>query len=195
MSLRDKDAPFPKGIRVKPTLHFCPRGRGFTLLELLFAIAVGAIVTGAVLAFSLYSSRTLAGLGNYLDLEQQSRRTLDVLSRDVRGARSVTAITPNRLTLRSATGATITYDYSPTNRTLDRLEGSWRTVLSECDRLTFALQKPRQAIPVLYHDFAAAPGTNGQVLSVTCSCARGLPASKVNTEAGQSAKIVIRNAP
>ena len=180
---------------IKPTLHFCPRGRGFTLLELLFAITVGAIVTGAVLAFSLYSSRTLAGLGNYLDLEQQSRRTLDVLSRDVRGARAVTAITANRLTLRSATGAIITYDYSPTNRTLDRLEGSWWTVLSECDRLTFALQKPRQAIPALYHDFAAAPGTNGQVLSVTWSCSRRLPDSKVNTEAGQSAKIVIRNAP
>lgn len=174
---------------------FKPRRRAFTLVEMMMTVAVGGILSLALMGLSIYAAKTLAGLDNYLDLENQSHQALDLLSRDARNALAVTAISSNLLTLRSATGSAITYSYSPANRSVSRLEGASQTLLTECDSFNFSLQVPRPTNTVQYCDFTTATGTNGRLLSVTWSCSRSLLASKVNTEAARSAIILIRNAP
>ena len=66
-----------------------------TLVELMVATGVGSIVLAAVMALSLFSARSFAALGNYVDLDIKSRTALDQMSSDIRQADKLTAATTN----------------------------------------------------------------------------------------------------
>src|SRR5436309_1111462 len=69
-----------------------PAGRhGFTLVELMVATGLTAIVMLALLTSYSMTSRGFLSAGNYSDMERDARVSLDYLSRDVRGATGLTA--------------------------------------------------------------------------------------------------------
>src|SRR5256885_10873198 len=49
------------------------RCQAMTLVELMVATGVGSVVLAAVMALSLFSARSFAALGNYVDLDIKSR--------------------------------------------------------------------------------------------------------------------------
>ncbi len=60
------------------------RRRGFTLPEVLIGIGLGGILA-ATLAFAMFfTARSYAGLLNYIQLDNNSRRALDIVVRDIR---------------------------------------------------------------------------------------------------------------
>lgn len=179
------------------TIFIRRRRRGFTLAEFLVAIGLGGILILAVASLSLYSGRSLAAMLNYVDLDNNSRSALDILSRDIRQCNrlksfvgSSTAATS--ITLEDYDGTDLTFTWDSAARTLTRIKsGATKTLLTECDTLAFALYQ-RNPVNGTYDQYPTASATTCKLISVTWTCSRTIFNSKVNTESVQTAKIVIR---
>jgi hypothetical protein len=163
-----------------------------TLVEMLVSIGVGSLLAAAVLSFVLFTSRSVATLANYLDLERSNRQAMNEWTRDLRGTRTLTAVTSNRLTLQSGDGTLVIYDYSPQERTLSRLHnGSTRTLLADCEQLRFELYQ-RPTGKAAYEEFSTATLTNCKVIRASWVSSRRLLGAQVTSEGAQSARIVMR---
>ncbi|HEU5395839.1 MAG TPA: prepilin-type N-terminal cleavage/methylation domain-containing protein, partial [Verrucomicrobiae bacterium] len=62
------------------------KSRGFTLVEMMVAIAASTMILMAFVALTIAMSRTMLAISNYNDLDNRSRNTLDTMSRDIRNA-------------------------------------------------------------------------------------------------------------
>lgn len=168
------------------------RRSGATLAELLLGVGVTAIVLLALVSFSIYSGKSLMGVWNYVDLDQRSQTAIDTMTREVRETTGLLEFTGNRLVFSDSDGGTLTYEYFPRRRTLERLKGTNTTVLlTECDELAFAIfqRNPSNAV---YDYFPTATATNCKLINVSWVCTRTILGSAINSESVQTAKVVIR---
>lgn len=80
---------------------------GFTLVELMIAMALGAIVAAAVLTSFLSQNRSYLAQDDMVEMQQNGRSALDMLTRDLRSA----GFDPNNLgaAVTVATANTITF--------------------------------------------------------------------------------------
>jgi Tfp pilus assembly protein PilW len=166
---------------------------GATLAEYLVSIGVSALVLLVVASLSLYSGRSFAGLANYVDLNSTTVLALNRMTQDIRQTAGLTGYTTNRLTFNDGTNRPpLIYEYSPSARALTRVQGSESTVLlKECDSLQFSIYQ-RTPIAGTYDQYPTANATNCKVVEIKWNCSRAILGAKLNTESGQSAKIVIR---
>ena len=167
------------------------RRSGMTLVELLVASFIATIVLAIVATLTIFATRSVLAMTNYTDLDQSSRNTLDILTRDIRQAAGLNLFTARRIILRNPDNSTCEYVYDQGQETLTRIHPSGRTVLLEsCDQLTF---KVSQRSPS--NDFTFFPATlaTAKLIDVSWRCSREIKAQKVNTESIQTAKIVMRN--
>jgi len=168
-----------------------------TLVEVLIATGVGSIVLAAVMTLSLFSARSFAALGNYVDLDIKSRTALDTMSSDIRQADKLTAASSTRLNFQMTdpnNGAvnSLTYDYSPTAQTLTRTLGAQSSVLlSNCTSLQFSIFQ-RNIKGGSYDVWDAADASSCKLVQLTWVCQRSVLGRIANTESVQSAKVVMR---
>jgi prepilin-type N-terminal cleavage/methylation domain-containing protein len=97
--------------------------RGFTLVEMLVATSVSAIIFAGILAAYLFVGRNLTRMVNVQHQEVESRRTLWQVTADVSAATQLTTATTSQIVLTkpvSGNTATVTYSYSSANGTLSR---------------------------------------------------------------------------
>jgi hypothetical protein len=164
-----------------------------TLVETMVAVAIGSLVLGVVGVLAFYSGRSFASMGNYVELDIASRRTLDQMIREIRGTARLTGFQTNSLTFTDFDGTSLAYTYDPAERTLTRVKRAVFTVLlTNCVSLQFSI----------YQRF---PNTNGEffpimnpadckLVELTWKCVRTNYASTaLNSESAQTARIVIRN--
>ncbi|MBV5327055.1 MAG: prepilin-type N-terminal cleavage/methylation domain-containing protein [Chlorobium sp.] len=79
--------------------------RGFTLVELMIAVAVGGIVMAAVMTSFLSQHRSYLAQDEVVEMQQNARVAMDMLTRDIRSAgfdpnnlgAGITTATPNNL--------------------------------------------------------------------------------------------------
>ena len=166
---------------------------GMTLVEIMVATAVGSIAMAAIMSLWLYSARSFVAMGNYADLDRASRNALDLMSREIRGTRSLREFSTNRLQFEDFDGSSLTFSFSPGTRELIREKGTTnRTVLLEqCDFLAFHVSQRNPS-----NDFTFYPTTvasQAKLIDVSWRCSREILGARVNTESVQNAKIVIRN--
>lgn len=181
---------------------------GHTLMEMVLAMGIAALLVLTVCSFSIYSSRSFAAISNYAELDTANRLAMDTLTTDVRQANYVYSASSNHIVLSSpdphdlSRNGYITYAYNPDAGTLVRLanfpSGIARSVvLSGCDRLEFALGQrnfttngvPYKGMPL------ASPGViqrTAKVVDVSWLCSRKIFGVKINTESVQTARVVIR---
>ena len=166
---------------------------GASLVEYLVSLGIGALILLIVAPLSLYSGRSFAGLANYVDLHSASVLALDRMSKEIRQTVGLTFYSATQLTFNDGTNRPpLRYVYSPTARTLTRIQGTQTNLLlKECDSLQFAIYQ-RTPLPNTYDQYPTANATNCKVVQVTWNCSRTILGAKLNTESGQSAKIVIR---
>lgn len=107
------------------------RARGFTLVEILIAAALGAIIMAGVLSTFIVMGKTSIRVGNYSNMEGQTRRAFEQLGIDSRMASSYvsnftgSAISSVTLTIpTSDLSAVYTVTYGYANQTLYRVPGS-----------------------------------------------------------------------
>jgi hypothetical protein len=169
------------------------RNAGFLLTETMFGAGVVALLVFAVIAFSIFASRSFAALFNYVDLDDQNRIAIDQITRDVRQSNRVKEAAAARLVLEDSDGEDIVYQYDSGTRILTRTKLSvTRTNLVECDRLSFAVAQRN----TVYDSFDVYPVATTadtiKVVNVAWLCSRSLFGNKENTESVQTARIVIR---
>src|SRR5512138_452312 len=97
------------------------RHAGFTLVEALMTLALACVVLAALMALYLYSNRAFVSLTQHVIMEQQNQHAMDLLSRQIRGAKGLTACSSNTLTLTDQNGETVNLVYDPGRRLLSSI--------------------------------------------------------------------------
>ena len=168
---------------------------GAMLIEAIMAIGITGLLMLALVSVSMFSTRSFAALFNYVALDDANRLAIDQLTRDVRECNSVSACTSNSLTLVDSDSFTLSYNYSPTDKTLTRVKnGVSKLLLTECDSMTFTLGKrnPVSGTYDIYPVPSASEIAEAKVINVAWTCSRAIMGVRQNTESVQTARIVIR---
>lgn len=177
------------------SIHRTPRRRslaGWTILETSIASFCGSIVLGSILVTGNMMSNTMVAVSNYNDLDQCSRNTLDVMSRDLRNTAVVTVLNDNEVRVtNSITGDTIHYVWDGTNALTRNVNGNRTVMLTGCDALIFQgfQRNPTNNLQFL----PTSTASKTKLISVSWRCSRKILGAKLNTESIQTAQICIRN--
>lgn len=169
------------------------RSRGFTIVEFLVALGVGFIALAAISALSVYTARSFAAMGNYMELDKNSRTALDRLTQIVREADGVLSYDQHAIEL-SYHGDTLSFNYSPGRKVLSMTgtNDTVTTLLTDCDFLDFQVFQ-RNNVAGTYEQYPATVDESAaKIVQVSWICSRRLIGNLLNTESVQSAKIVIR---
>src|SRR5688572_30411433 len=70
-----------------------------TLVELMIAISIGSLVFMMLASIVVYTSRSFAALGNYMELDKRSRNTLDRMTQIIRESDGVLSWSNHELML------------------------------------------------------------------------------------------------
>lgn len=166
--------------------------RGWTLVELMVAMLAGSVILAAVMATTIFVSKSFIAIGNYNDLNRASRIALDTMSRDIRNAEGLVYYSSNYIVLTNQDTTFTTYMWNPNTSVFTRYHGTNATVLlRDCDTLTFHVyqQNPTNDFQFAY---ASTPAM-ARLVDVSWRCARSIIGAIINSESVQTAKIVIRN--
>jgi hypothetical protein len=179
---------------------------GFTLMEMMVTLFASLIITGAVISLGIFTSNSFYMMGNYSDLNSQSRNAVDILGREIRNSSRLLAFSTNNpmyLLLTNATAGTsdkITYNSSSSNLVLtttyysSAMPALNKTLLINCDRFEFSLYNRAPNINSTNITFYAATNANAcKIVNFSWKCSRMILGSKLNTESVQTAQINLRN--
>jgi prepilin-type N-terminal cleavage/methylation domain-containing protein len=129
--------------------------KGFSLVEVLFAMTIGTFVLGLSVGTILYLSRGMAAMINYTDMNMSSRRALELFSRDIRMGTRVFSCSATSLVFEipGKTGAMqgIEYRFDATARTFTRIAAG------EPDRI---LLRDIQSLDMRYNTIRRNPTVN-----------------------------------
>jgi prepilin-type N-terminal cleavage/methylation domain-containing protein len=164
---------------------------GFTLLEMLIAMAMSLMLAAILGVFFFFSLRSFAAMTNYADMNTRSQMALDKMSKDIRQARSLTAYTSNSLTFLDVNNNSLQYLY--TNGVLKRISGGVSTTyLTNCDSLQFWIYQ-HTPISNTFDCYTPSVVTNTRVIQMTWHCSRKIMGTKSTTETVESATLSLRN--
>lgn len=186
--------------RISSNFQQAQHRSGWTLVELMIAMTLGMIVMGVVILTIIFVQRSFAIVGNYHDLDKDSRQTLDVLSRDIRSISNLTTFTSSstsaRITLVDMVGNQIDYKWNGSNFTRSVTApgaGSAITtvVLKNCDYLSISNYQRNASANFTFVPTSSLDQT--KLIDVRWHCWRPIIGVHLTTESVQTAKIVVRN--
>jgi Tfp pilus assembly protein PilW len=166
--------------------------RGWTLVEMMVSMVGGGTVLASMLVTSGMMSNSMLAIINYDQLNQASRKTLDLMSRDLRNTSVVTQLSSSRVVVtNSITGDSITYAWDGQGQFTRTYNGVSTVMLTGCDTLTFQgfQRNPTNNLCFL----PASVASQTKLISVSWRCSRKILGAKLNTESVQTAQICIRN--
>jgi Tfp pilus assembly protein PilW len=168
---------------------------GAVIAEWVIAVGIGGLLLAVIAAFSLYSARSFVTLGNYTDLDGQSRIAVDRMGQEIREATQVVSCTASQLTVLVGTNQ-VSYTYLPDQKVLTRQLGTQnpQVLLKGCDSARFDIYQ-RQATNAdwqVVQVYPVATADTAKIVQLTWACSRSILGKKATTESMQSARIVIR---
>jgi prepilin-type N-terminal cleavage/methylation domain-containing protein len=167
--------------------------RGMTLPEVMVAVGISSIVLAVVAAFSFFSARSFAAIGNYVDLDNTSRKAVDAMTKEIRQTAALSDYQTNALTFLDYDGKPLQYIYDPAEQKLTRVKDAISTVLlSGCDSLEFHIYQ-RTPQPGTNGFYTATDASQCKLIEMKWRCSRLLLGKSANTETVQTAQVVIRN--
>jgi len=166
---------------------------GLTLIELLIASTLGLILLAALILLFIFFSRSFLAIGNYADLDRHSRNALDVITKDVRQAAGVIALTNRTLVMSNLNGTVFSYRSNASTLIRTWTNGQTTVLLTNMDYWNVQLY---QKTPT--NNFQFSPATlnipvTGKLVDMSWKCSRKIMGETVNTESVQTTKIVLRN--
>jgi Tfp pilus assembly protein PilW len=163
-----------------------------TLMEMMVAVAISAILFATIMGLTSYTARSFAAISNYVTLDKGSRYALDRLSRMIREADGVLDFATNRVRL-SYHSQPLIYSYHDDDKTLtETFNGETDVLLRDCESFSFAIFQ-RNTVAGSYDQYPAAlDESEAKIVQVSWVCSRRLINQLINSESIQSAKIVIR---
>jgi hypothetical protein len=169
--------------------------RAFTLVEILVATSISVFVLATMMVAFVVLSRSFNAIGNYADLDRQSRNTLEVMVRDIRQTGGLTNWTSTSLSFTNLDGNLLSYSYSTNSRLLSYTNGSTgesSVLLSNCISLSFSIfQRTPTNGPICFYSASNAISAKGIMMSFTCLRTNYL--GLTDSEFIESASIVMRN--
>jgi hypothetical protein len=171
------------------------------------AVTASTVILLAFIAATISMSKSMKAISNYNDLDNRSRNTLDVMSRDVRNAAQLvactadatgtnfTSITFTNPSVLGPSGFSYTYANSNLTRTYCFSNGtaSVTTMLTNCDYLAFTLYDRIPNTGEAFTFLTVGSATNQtKLVSVSWRCSRTV-VGVANTESVQTAQIATRN--
>ena len=155
---------------------------GVALADMLIGLGLGVLLVTTLTVVNIYYLKTLAALENYMNMNNQSRQALDIMTKDIRQANSLVNKSATSLTLQ-VDGTNVTYSYDSARRELTR-SGRNRPLLANCDYWRNDFFDRNMGTNVT--------AANCKVIQLTWLCSGKVLGRKINTADVQSAKIVIR---
>ena len=168
-------------------------GAAFSVVEFLIALGIGFLALAGSAALSVYTARSFAAMGNYMELDKNSRSALDRMTQLVRESDGVISYSQHDLHL-SYHGTNLSFIYSPDAKTLNLINtnGTTERLLDDCTFFDFQIFQ-RNSIAGTYDQYpATVDETAAKIVQVSWICTKTLIGSLINSESVQSAKIVIR---
>ncbi len=182
---------------IKPQLA----SRGWTLIEMMIAIAVFSIGAAALGSTFLFSIRSMAALSNYTALDRMNQQAMDQLTREIRQAKMVANYTTNLLQIVNGDGDTVYYYFIGNGvdrlyRLVEKPSGAWdySVLLENCQLINFHVGQ-RNLKSNSWNYFPPTQGefqSTAKVIDLSWKTRRTLPNGLANSEDVQTAKIVIR---
>jgi hypothetical protein len=167
-------------------------GTAFTLIEMLVGVSLGLLILAGAGSVYIFSAKSFVSMSNYSDLSSKNRHASDIVSRDIRGALSVTSATTNQLVLHSR-GGDITYNFDTLAQTLNRVQlGQTQVLLQAVSSLNFQLYS-RPTNGASYENFPAADAASAKLVAFQWSCSRRVFAAETNSHGVEAALIELRN--
>jgi prepilin-type N-terminal cleavage/methylation domain-containing protein len=183
-----------------------PATAGFSLVEMLVAVAAGSLLLGAVVSLGIFTSRSFYMMGNYTNLDAESRNAVDIMGREIRNSSRLTSYgngNPAFLQLTNASAGTsdiITYNSNLRTLVLYTVNNSSstivlnKTLLTNCDLFNFSIYNRVPNITSTNVTFYAATNASDcKVINFSWKCSRTIFGTKLNTESVQTAQINLRN--
>ena len=166
----------------------------FTINEFIVGSAIAGMIILGVVNVTIFAARSFEGLNNYIQLDTESRKALDLFTRDVRMSEGLSSFSTNKIVLSYTNSTTLTYEWDQQNEQLISYTLSeTNTLLDGCDYLEFMIFQ-RNPIPGSYDQIPTANNISEcKLVQVEWRTYRTLLGSKAHTENVQSAKVVIRN--
>ena len=166
----------------------------WTLVEMMVGTGIGSLILVACAQITIFTARSFVAMGNYNDLDRASRNALDVMSREIRGAKSVGSFATNQLVLTNMDGTVFSYTWDQGTGKVTRQWGSESTVLlTGCDYLSFDIFQRNPTVNFWFTNSSVSQPYVTKLVNLSWRCSRQILQAKVNTESVQTAKITIRN--
>lgn len=165
-------------------------------MEMAVAVAVFSISGLALASVYFFAMKSFASLGNYAVLDQANREAMDLLTREIRQAKQVTAYSTNSITIVNGASESVTYVFRAQTKEMVRTasDGTVRVLLDNCDLLNFRLYQ-RNPIGGSYNVYPVATGNWQQtvkVVQLSWKTSRTVLQGQVTSENVQTARVVIR---
>ncbi len=173
---------------IKPRRH-----SGFTIVEFLVATVIGFMAVGGLTALSIYTARSFSAIGNYMELDRNSRNALDKMTQIIREADGVLSYDAHAVQV-SFHGSPLSFTYNTNGKTLSLIDtnGIGTVLLTDCTFLDFQVFQ-RNSVAGSYDQYPVTLDQSAaKIVQVSWICSRYLIGSLFNTESVQSAKVVIR---
>jgi len=179
--------------------------RGLTLIEMLIATGIGAIMLTIIVALTSYAERSFAVTSSQVDLASKSRFTLDKLTRELRQATAVISCDTNLplkyFTVTNAIDAftlTVSWDADVKSLTLERIgptpdDHRSEKLLSNCEQWDFTLCQRAPTVGPTDVSFNRASSLSDCKLILMSWTCRQQVFGKLETENVQEVQIALRN--
>ena len=166
------------------------RAGAFTLVEYLFALAVGVVVLGAGTVLWGYASKTCAALLNYSEMSMSSKLASDRMSQEIRNAIAVQSFSTNKIELTDPNGTNVTF-VRLGNKLFQQKAGNTKVLLTDLSSFQFKVytRVPTSGSETLAE--AATPAT-AKVVQMRWTVGRKLTGDQNNVNNMVSANVVIR---
>ena len=178
----------------------------WSLLEMTVTVGISSVVMAAVMQTSLFTSRSFVAMGNYADLDRDSRNCLDYMTRDIREAKvfGEQYYSSNYMVFTNLDAGYFAYLWDPTSKTVNRLTGNFdpahnrfvnartNVMLRGCDYFSFRISLRNPTNGFLFPYSAELSAIDTKLVDVSWRCSRRV-LNQYNTESVQTAKIVLRN--
>ena len=166
-----------------------------TLTEMMVGVGIGSIVFLAVGSVTLYAARSFSSMANYSDLNQTSRKALDLMTREIRESPGLVSYSATNLIFKADTnGSVLSIAWNKQAKTVTQIKtgpaGS-TNILKNC---TFWTNEVFQQTPKS-NNFSLTPSTTvsqTRVIDLKWVCAQAR-VNTTNSETVQSMKVVLRN--
>jgi hypothetical protein len=162
-----------------------------SLVELMVATSLGALIMTGILTVFLFIGRTSANMSSYVDLESQARESLERFAQDARQASSITYTSATEINL-TVNSTSITYGYDAATAQFYRtLSGTRTNLLSGIIAFSFIgykLDGPQVSLSNL-----ALAGTNTKQIQLSLKAQRVNRTAAAVSNTVLSARYILRN--